>query len=241
MCCSTFSLYASILFIPILRAFSILWLPSMNLAPFGRTWKILDTDFRRYTQIILLFINLKICVHLCSSVSKNGNSYIIKLYCPGEISANITGREISTESIWDSLIDEKPLKKSLTATSSRVMPLGFFWIYSSIFVILNSKMPFGNSSSPVVTGHGVKSLSTFNIFANWSSSISIDDLILVAACCLDSGFAHQLWSSGSPVLPRQSQPPLTRRNSELQNSTQRYAGQSFPNLTARVSGRYVLS
>ena len=40
---------------------------------------------------------------------------------------------------------------------------------------------------------------------------------------------------------RQDQPPLTMRGTELWNSTQRYAGQSIPSLTERVSGLYVVS
>ena len=49
-----------------------------------------------------------------------------------------------------------------------------------------------------------------------------------------------LFADLQPGLPegaeRQGQPPLTKRGTELRNSTQRYAGQSIPNLTERVSG-----
>jgi hypothetical protein len=116
MCCSTLILYASTVLAPILRAFSILWLPS------------------------------------------------IKLYFPGAISAIITGTEISTESMCDSLIDENLAEKSLTITSSRVKLSDLLCICSRIFVILNSKIPLGYNSSPTSAGYGVKSLSTFNFF-----------------------------------------------------------------------------
>jgi len=59
-------------------------------------------------------------------------------------------------------MDEKALGKSFTATSSRAKLSGFLCMYSVIFVMLNTKMPFGYSSSPAATGHGVKSSSIFN-------------------------------------------------------------------------------
>ena len=67
----------------------------MNLAPFGRTWKILDTDFTDYTDFYFTnataFMKWKYCLNdinlihshpcnLCSSVSQNGNSYTMNLW-----------------------------------------------------------------------------------------------------------------------------------------------------------------
>ena len=47
-----------------------------------------------------------------------------------------------------------------------------FSIHSSIFVMLNLKMPFGNNSSSSAMEHGVKSLSTFNILTNFYGSMT---------------------------------------------------------------------
>lgn len=56
----------------------------------------------------------------------------LRCISPGEISTNIAGMEISFESIWDSLIEEKALGKSPTATSSTVIALGIILCFSAI-------------------------------------------------------------------------------------------------------------